>query len=44
VEIGPHHLTGFADAAAEARYGRVIEKPLRAGNLVAAVQNELGAA
>ena len=38
------HLTGFAEAAAKARYGRVIEKPVRADDLIKAVQNELTAA
>lgn len=38
------YITGFAEAAARARNGRVIEKPVRPAALVAAIKSELSAA
>jgi CheY-like chemotaxis protein len=38
------YVTGFFDMAKRARYGRVLQKPIRLGDLIQTVKNELLAA
>ena len=38
------YITGFADAARNARHGTVIAKPIRAADLIKVVEQELSAA
>jgi CheY-like chemotaxis protein len=38
------YITGFADAAAKARHGRVVEKPIRAAALIETIKQEMSAA
>jgi CheY-like chemotaxis protein len=37
------YITGFAEAADKAQYGKVIEKPIRAADLLAIVRKEISA-
>jgi CheY-like chemotaxis protein len=38
------YVTGFAEAAKKAQYGKVVEKPVRAAELIKIVRNEMSAA
>lgn len=38
------YITGFAEAAQKAPYGKVVQKPIRAADLIKAIQMEISAA